>query len=801
MLRPLQQLARGLLLFSVSYNVILALIKTAKMRPGTFMRHISHLSLLCAVSVFTLANPAWAQQEAATDTSVDDGNGLQTIVVTAQKREQNLQSVGIAVTAVSANEIESRNITSSADLAGKIVGMENYSPYGPGTSANVVIRGIGVNDFGEGHEAPVTTYVDEFYYVSVPAVDFALFDLDRVEVLRGPQGTLFGRNSTGGLIHYVTAKPKHQLEGFANATYSSFNTLRLEAAANAPLSRTVSMRLSGFSLTSDGYQKQVNPNLERGGQAGSQAVRLQIRYQGDDGWDINLKGEYGRINTVHSYYETVTGYVDENTGLVQRDNSIVDIVGYAERNGPAAAKNTAWANRPAKLQATIKSGLLRAEKEFGNTTFTSVTGYQSYNRKMDEDSDGTPNDIVYASFPYQLDEVTQELRLFHNGANTDWTIGVYGLHAVAHNQPHAIFNFPLDAPAADGIYTGEYYPFELNANWRMRTNSLSAFGQIEQNLTDTLKLIAGARLTYDNKTFADKDNAAFRTCESGQPGSCFLIADGGDGTAHPFNLTYDRMLVSGKVALEYSPNRDTLFYASVSRGTKGGGFNNGFYPDNTSLSQIPYKDETLYAFEVGEKMTLLDNRLRINTSLFYYDYRNYQVFNYFGLVGLISNQDARAYGAETEIEAELVKGLTVHASAAYLNTKIYDVSKATPSGDIVTADREMAFAPKWSGSGGVTYKAEVSSLGQLVLDWNFDARSSRFAGNFGDPGTKLDHYFKHNASLALDFASGWNVRGFVDNIGNVKNFTYLGPSFASLGIIQARYAMPRTYGVSVGVNW
>lgn len=765
------------------------------------MSRISSLYLLCAIPLCVAANPAIAQLGTATATSDENSSGLATIVVTAQKREQNLQSVGIAVTAVTAESIQSQNITSSADLAGRIVGLENYSPYGPGTSANVVIRGIGVNDFGEGHEAPVTTYVDEFYYVAVPAVDFALFDLDRVEVLRGPQGTLFGRNSTGGLIHYVTAKPQNRAEGFANATYSSFNTLKLEAAANAPISDTVSVRLSGFSQTSDGYQRQVNPNLERGGQAGSQAVRLQLRYQGHDGWDLNLKGEYGRIDTVHSYYESLTGYVDDATGLVMRDDTITDIVGYAERNGPTAKKNTVFTNRPAMLKATIKSALFRAEKEFGDTTFTSVTGYQNYKRQMNEDSDGTPNDIVYASFPYQLEEATQELRLFHNGDRTDWTVGVYGLLATGDNQPSAVFNFPLDGPAPDGIYQGAVFPLALNANWRMRTKSLSAFGQVEHNLTDTLKLIAGVRLTYDDKGFADADNAAFRTCASGQPGSCFLVSEGGDGTPNPFKLDYDQLLVSGKVALEYSPNRNTLFYASISRGTKGGGFNNGFYPDNTSLAQIPYKDETLYAYEIGEKVTLLNNRLRINTSAFYYDYSDYQVFNYFGLVGLISNQDARAYGVETEIEAELAEGLTVYGSAAYLNTKIYDVSKSTPSGAIVTADREMAFAPKWSGSGGVTYTTPATSLGALTVDWNFNARSSRFAGNFGDPGTKLNSYFKHNASISFDFEAGWNIRAFVDNIGNVKNFTYLGPSFASLGIVQARYAMPRTYGVAVGIKW
>ncbi len=738
-------------------------------------------------------------QTTGTASGTDDA-GLDTIVVTAQKREQDLQQVGIAITAIDGGTVQSRNITSSADLASRVVGMENYSPYGPGTSANIVIRGIGVNDFGEGHEAPITTYVDEFYIVAVPAVDFALFDIDRVEVLRGPQGTLFGRNSTGGLIHYVTAKPSDALEGYASASLSRFDTLKFEGAVSAPVSEDIAVRLSAFSLRSDGFQRQVNPALERGGQAGTDAVRLQLRRQGDDGWDVLLKGEYGRLKTVHAYYESLTGYVDNDTGLVIADPNGRDIVGYAERDGPAAAKNTAWTNRPARLESEGYSGLLRLEKSFGDTSFTSVTGYQHYDREMLEDSDGTPNDIVFAAFPYQVDQISQEFRLFHDGARTNWTAGIYALRSIGKNQPSAVFNFPLDPPAPDGLYTGAVFPLSLNADWRLRTNSISAFAQFEHELSDTLTFIAGARLTYDDKSFADADNAAFRTCSDGQPGSCFLVSQGGTGTANPFALDYDAWLVSGKVELDYKPNDDTLFYASVSRGAKAGGFNNGFYPDGTALTQIPYGDETLYAYEIGQKVTLLDRKLRFNSSLFYYHYKDYQVFNYFGLVGLISNQDARAYGFETEIEARPAAGITLHGSLGYLRTKIYDVSKAAPSGAIVVADRPMAFAPKWSGGGGISYAASIGG-GEILLDWNFDTRTSRFAGNFGDPGTELGGYFKHNASVTLKLDSGWELRAFVDNLGNRKNLTYAGPSFASLGIIQARYAMPRTAGASIAFHW
>src|SRR6267142_4897075 len=169
------------------------------------------------------------------------GQALEEVVVTAQKREQNLQDVGISVAALSGEQLRSEAVTSTIDAIMKIPNVDNYSPYGPGSSANIVIRGVGLNDFGEGHEAPVTTYVDEMYLVSVPAVDFSMFDLERVEVLRGPQGTLFGRNSTGGLVHFISRKPNFdKLAGYTDVTFGNFDSdthglsERVEAAVTGP---------------------------------------------------------------------------------------------------------------------------------------------------------------------------------------------------------------------------------------------------------------------------------------------------------------------------------------------------------------------------------------------------------------------------------------------------------------------------------------------------------------------------------------------------------------------------------------
>ena len=161
---------------------------------------------------------------------------LEEVVVTAQKREQSVQDVGIAVTTLTGKDIRELGYTSALDVSRQTPGLEVASAYGPGSSAQVVIRGIGQNDFGEGHESPVTPYIDEFYLVSVPAVDFSMFDLERVEVLRGPQGTLFGRNSTGGLMHYVTSKPTRETSGFISLGGGEFDEIKAEGAISGSLS-------------------------------------------------------------------------------------------------------------------------------------------------------------------------------------------------------------------------------------------------------------------------------------------------------------------------------------------------------------------------------------------------------------------------------------------------------------------------------------------------------------------------------------------------------------------------------------
>ena len=742
---------------------------------------------------FTLASLMGTSGAALGQSAVEE------IIVTAQKREQSLQDFGISVTALSGESMRTYGFNNVLDILAKVPGVDSYSPYGTGTSANIVIRGIGLNDFGEGHEAPIATYVDEFYLVSVPAVDFALFDLERVEFLRGPQGTLFGRNATGGLAHFVTAKPTQEFSGYASLDVGEFSNVKFEGAAGGPLSDSVSFRVAALSHQRDGYVDNLNSALADGGEAGNSAIRAQLLFEPGNEWSILLKGEYSEIDTVHSYYEQIPLTFDPVSGLSTLNPGGTDFAGYNERNFGAGDRNVTYTSDPQELKQDGTHFLARIQKDVGDMTWTSNTGYFEVERLLVEDCDASANFICAASFPYESDWFTQEFRVAKSAEQLQWTAGVYYLTQDATNQPSAVFNVPLEGPAAvdpgTGLYNAAVFPIALSANWIQDTESYSVFGQLEYSFNPNLTLIAGLRWTHDEKDFLDMDNASLRSCPGFPiPSNCFLPPDG-PGIPNPYQDKYEDELYSWRVQLDYHASDEVLFYASISQGTKAGGFNNGFLSaaaaSDTGL--IPYGDEKNVAFEIGEKASFLDGRLRLNGSLFYYDYSDFQTFNWVGIGGLIVNSDATAYGGEVELQAMLTDNLSAQLGLSYLDTEIEDV--VGPSSTYI-ADREMANAPEMTASGMLSYIVPLGGSNDLRLQWDFNYIDDRFANNFNDPSSRLSSYFKHNALVALSIRDNWELQGYVRNISDKEHEVRMFV-FADLGYGQFMYALPRTYGVNL----
>jgi iron complex outermembrane receptor protein len=661
-----------------------------------------------------------------------------------------------------------------------------------------VIRGIGLNDFGEGHEAPVTAYVDEFYLVSVPATGFSMLDLGRVEILRGPQGTLFGRNSTGGLVHFVSARPTETPEGFVSLTAGRFEEYKLEGAVSGPLTDTLSGRLSVLSHHSEGYLRNAN-GLRPAGQAGTDAIRGQLQWMDDD-LTVLFKGEYGEIETRHLYYQQVPAVIDaDNANLFVRDPGGADGAGYNQaffRGGRAASSEVADTDYPSKLQSDAATALLRIERDFGATTLTSISGYSDLTRDLSEDCDASPNDICTADFPYSVDSFSQELRWAQSTGGTRWVTGVYFLDASASNTPSATFNFPLDGPAGvdptTGLYRGAMFPLALAADWRLDTRSYSLFGQVDHDV-GAFTLTFGARVTRDEKDFIDHDNASLRMCNNFDlPNNCFS-----DYEARPYSGEYRETLYSGKLQLDWRPIDGVLIYGSLSRGTKAGGFNNGFYPSDIPFNQIPYGDETVHAIEIGAKNTLASGRVRLNAAAFHYDYGDFQTFNWIGIGGVIVNRDATSQGVELEIEAALSDSLTATIGLAGLDTNIEDVALRDGS---TVLDREMAMAPSFSAHGSLAYERNLGARAMLSLLWDFDYLSDYESNNFNDPAASIDAHFIHSTRVGLTLNEQWAFGVMVSNISNTSKVNRVFV-FDSLGYAQDMHTRPRTYSAQLTYRW
>jgi outer membrane receptor protein involved in Fe transport len=753
-------------------------------------------SLLGAVALIIAVSGFVAETANSQESQV-----LEEVIVTAQKREQSLQDVGISIAAVTGGTMRDLGLTNTIDALVKIPNVAIYSAYGPGTTANVVVRGVGLNDFGEGHEAPVTTYVDEFYLVSVPTVGFSMFDIERMEVLRGPQGTLFGRNATGGLVHFLTAKPTAEPEAFLEVTGGRFEEFKLEGALSGPLSENMSARLSVLSHHSDGYLENANPAFDPAGEAGMDAVRGQILWDLDSGWSVLLKAEYGELDSRHLYYQQEPAVKDlSNGGLFVRDPGGTDGAGYNQaefQNGRAASSMVADTNYPQHMESDSATFLLRIDKTFNDVTFTSLTGYLDHSRELFEDCDASPNSICFAEFPYETDTFTQELRWVKGEGTTRWTAGVYYLVSDATNNPSATFNVPISGPGAvdpvTELYNGDLFPISLAANWVLDTTSYSAFGQLEHDISETVTLIGGLRVTRDEKDFLDYDNASLRVCNSFPiPSNCFT-----DYTPTPYEDDYGQTLYSGKLEVDWRPSDDTLIYGSFSRGTKAGGFNNGFYAGGISFDQIPYDDEVLYAYEAGAKNTLLDGRARLNFSAFYYDYKDFQTFNWIGIGGTIVNSDAESMGLEVEAEGRLGENWMATLGLALLDTEIKDVQ--LPDG-ITTRDVDMAMAPDWGASGSLQYNVAMGDNGLFSLLWDFNYVGDHNSNNFNDPAADIDAYFLHNFRISYAFNDQWELAGLVRNVSDNRTVirTFV---FADLGYAQDMYTHPRTYAAQLTYRW
>ncbi|HKQ84898.1 MAG TPA: TonB-dependent receptor [Steroidobacteraceae bacterium] len=722
---------------------------------------------------------------------------LEEVVVTAQKRQESLQDVGISVTAFSAKQLEELNIGNTTAITQQVPGLQ-VSAFSPVLTV-FNLRGVSQNNFQDNLEAPVAVYMDGVYVASMNAINSQLFDVDRIEVLRGPQGTLFGRNATGGLIHFISRKATDtSFNGYVEAGVAKFSTYSLEAALGGSLSDRMRGRIAARGETSDGYLK---PGVTNGQQAQGRtsqgangyAVRGTLQFDVTDAVLLDLTGSYSADRDVPTgeYTFAAIGF-DPTTGLGRFTNAVDPANPDA---GPTnfsrrAVTGDPWrhsGNDDPRLDRTVRSGTAQVTAKLGEgIELVSITNAMSMDKKYNEDA----NTLVAPFFPYNTrtsyEQWSQELRLSGALDRFRWQVGGYYLDMTWDTFQYVAGSFILSGVTGSLTDTQNMSTFGKvdSRNW-------SAFGQAEYDLTDELTLIAGARWSHDDK---DLDlRRVYADVPAGiPPTETFNIHD----VPIPGVDRIDYGDYAARVQLNWKPIADHLFYLAFNRGIKGGNWS--LDPlGSVANEDLKHGPEKLLAYEIGWKADLFGGLARLNTAAFYYDYRDYQAFSMLAVTPQVTNSDAKAHGGELELTLAPTEGLLFSLGAAFIDSEVDAVPNQFGG---VVRDAELPNAPAVSLNwlGRYEWPALAGSIGvQVDGRWNDD----QYLEGTNAQVSHEPSYAVWNASVSYRTADEKiRLAAYVKNFTNEAYRSY-DLDLGLLGVMQEMYAPPRQYGASVTYRW
>ena len=753
------------------------------------------LAGLCVVPSVAAAADAAAAAPAA--------DQVEQVVVTAQRREQRLQDVGIAVTVVGSAQLASQGIKDSTDLVRDVPGlkMNEYTP-----SAVVFnIRGVSQNDFGDEQEPPVAVYQDDSYSSSFVSAGFPLFDLQRVEVLRGPQGTLFGRNATGGAIQFISNKPTRDFQSDLTVGTGSYQDFNIEGAVSGPITDRLQARLSGMQEEADGYIKNLDPSIASRGAIHHWALRSIFAWQPTDQVDVTLNVRFARNPHEHSAgMYAWEGAVPNANGQGTYTSSGPDFSGYENTAlDPQRGGNPflTEARGPSYTDRTLFGTNLKVEFPVGAFRVTSITDVQSNGKHYLEDPSASPSHQVNFAQNANVKQASEEIRASGHFGDHELVVGAFAMKVSGYYT--ASYALPAPQNGYTDVYSvgGAYGPYVPNVTFTQDTTSYALFAQDEWTLPNNLKAIFGARYWNDERkvnydafdTYGE--HIIFNTSEVYAFNGTSQVTSGINVTPADADKTFDDYSV--RAELDWKPTQDVLVYGSFNRGSKSGGFTlstatpfAGY--EAAFLNGIPYKPEVLNAYEVGFKSTL-PLKTTLNVTSFYYDYTNYQAFTYQQFVESVVNKKANEEGFEVELVTHPVQGLTLQGSTSLLDNQVKNVN--LPDGTLV--DRHLPQAPHTSAQGLARYEFPVGP-GYLALQGD-----AQYTGRFCfsvlcAPVEREGAHTVYNARISwTPNGKKWEAAFFLNNITNEIYRVYTYDVAASTGQIPSVYAKPQTWGVNL----
>jgi len=747
-------------------------------------------SLVVAVTLAQADPPASTSAAASSEASSTE---LQEVIVTANRQQSNAQSVPISMTAISGSELQqegANSLTSLNQLAPSLYVLEGIGAGTPRFS----IRGISNTDITPISSTPVALYVDDVYQASNYGVSSQLFDVQRIEVLRGPQGTLFGKNTTGGAIEYFSQVPTNKFEGYVSVDGEGGDEAGgwVEAVLNVPLiDQVLATRLSFQGNTEGDYIKDVNLGLDYG-VSHSYSGRWQLRWTPDELTSANLtvfaSKRFGDGPIYHGQYSTtpcagfIALYLCPNGYPTPAPNSNPDTVALA----PGIPDYENWQNQGATL---------RLERQFNGFGLTSISAYRDGRYDTYQDETGFPNDFFDLLQELRTRQASQELRLA-----TDQTKRLSGV--VGAFWEHDVTSF-------DSAYAATSAPPGLDSNvpsyGEAKTTSYAAFGNVTFKVLDDLSLIGGIRKSVEEKSYYSWAEYFDYSGYPWTPGQLLEpisapppvapdippISGLQYGSWHP--VTWDG-------TIDYQTTSDVLLFGRVSEGFRSGGFNGVQLTTPTVPNpQLPpiYNPEQLRAYEVGIKSDFFEHRLEINATGFHYDYTNVQVITLQAAIAITANAArAKDDGAELEIAARPLSALELKLSAGYADAHFTEYS----SGGVSYVGNPLPNSPKTTVNASVAYTLPVGRSYDLTAMTWWSYRGQIYFDQTADPNIGSGPLTTGNVRFNLDpHDQGVWYSLYVKNLTNQKPVTY---AFSFYPYFYSQlFGVGRIFGGEVGYRW
>ena len=683
---------------------------------------------------------------------------LEEVLVTAQKRAQRFSDVGISGTAYSGESLAEAGVTQLTDLALLTPNVQIKDVMG-NSIPNVTIRGIGLNDYAANNNPAAGIYIDDVYLVSPAMLSFGMFDLERVEVLKGPQGTLFGRNTTAGTVSFISKKPSDELDGYFTVEAGNYERILAEGAVGGPITDTLAGRIA-IQTVQQGEGFQTNRvNGEKIGEIDRTSARGQLEWTPSDDLGV-LLSVYG-------------GNDKSDVWLIKIDNPFT-----TEDDGDTNPYRSGASNDPHMDNETTGANLTVNWSMSDALTLTSITGYQDFSRFIVEDRDGASLIMLDGTFDNQIDQFSQEVRLTHVGDELVLIGGVfYGEDSVdTRDEFLATDLLALLGLAGVDVIGNEY---------KQDTTSAALFLQSEWSFNPSWKLTAGARYTDESKDFS----GAYT----------FLIAGGVEAPLYPDVVEeFSTDNVSGKLGIDYTGIENTLLYASVSRGFKSGGFQGQLSFDPAAL--LPFDDETVLAYEAGMKTRRLGNSLELNASVFFYDYEDMQFYGGLFdspvgvLFGITNVGDAEVKGAEADLWWRPTEGLDLRFGLGWLDTEI---TRSVVDG--VATGSELPNAPEITFSSMIGYEWPITGALMANVAFGADFQDSVSYDIIRNPPQAQEgSYWLYDARVGIGAADDrWDISLWGKNLADEQYRSQV--IFSSVGYGET-WGMPRTYGVTFSMR-